>query len=117
MPVQQSDHDLLVIIGEQQKQIQGQLLDALKQLDRGNERFTAITLKEQEFGAAIVGLRQDFSRAMLAAEQAKELAAKLRDEFGLFKAQLKMIAWVAGPLIGISVAVATEILKRWLFGP
>lgn len=116
MPAQ-SDHDLLVIIGEQQKQMAAQLLDALEQLKRGNERFVSISLRDQEVGAAITGLRQDYSRAMLIAEQAKVGVEKLGDDFERFRTQLKTIAWVAGPLIGISVALATELIKHWLIGP
>lgn len=110
---EQSDHDLLILMGRDVAELKDMHRDAMDQLKRGNERFVAISLRDQEVGAAIVDLRQNYSRAMLTADQAHVAVAKLRDEVNTFKAQLKAILWVAGPLIGIAVAIATELVKKW----
>lgn len=93
----------------------GALSDALEQLKRGNERFTAITLREQEFAAALAGLRQDFSRAMLTADEAKKAIGQIRSEIAIFRSQLRMIAFIVGPAVGIIVVIISEFIKRLIW--
>lgn len=112
-PSNATDHDLLILLSRDVTALRDTLHDALDQLKKGNERFVAISLRDQEIGAAIVDLRQNYSRAMLTADQAHVAIGKLHDEVTTFKTQLKTILWVAGPLIGIAVAVATEVIKKW----
>lgn len=113
-PLEASDHDLLILLNRDMAELKEQLRAAMDQLQRGNERFTAISLRDQEVGAALAGLRTDFSRAMQVAEAARDSATKVQAEIHDFKIQMRTVLWLGGPIIGISVALATELVKRWL---
>lgn len=109
-----SDHDLLILLNRDMSELTSQMREAMTQLQRGNERFTSIALRDQEVGAALAGLRLDFSRAQSLAEQANATAIKAQNEIDDFKLQIRTVLWLGGPLIGISVALGTELIKRWL---
>lgn len=104
--------ETLTRIDERQRQMHEQLGDALEQLKRGNERFTAITLREQEFAAGLAGLRQDFSRAMLTADEAKSAISQIKAELATFKTQLRVVAFIFGPVAGIIIVIVSEFIKR-----
>lgn len=74
MPPEPSDHELLLQLTWELKQIREQLGVVLKQLSRGNQRFEQIGLKEQEVSISLVSLRNDFSRSALSAESAQKVS-------------------------------------------
>jgi hypothetical protein len=115
MPPESSDHELLLLMNERQRQMSEQLTDALAQLKRGNERFVQISLREQEFGAGLAGLRQDFSRAMLEIAEVRKKVDVVQDDFDVWKQRLKTIAWIGTPIVLIILALAQEGIRRWLF--
>jgi FtsZ-binding cell division protein ZapB len=109
-----SDHELILLIRQEIIQMHGQLSQALQQLDRGNSRFEAIALVEQELKIGMAAIRQDFSRAMLMAEEAKHRADVVQDELQIWQARLKTIALIGGPVIAIAIALVSELLRQWL---
>ncbi len=109
-----TDHDLLILLNRDMSELKDQHRDAMDQLKRGNDRFATIAMRDQELGAAIAGLRLDFSRAIQIAEQAREGVGKVQSQIDDFKLQIRTVLWLGGPLIGISVALASELIKRWL---
>jgi len=113
-PYDTTDHDLLILLNRDMAELTSQHREAMDQLKRGNERFATIAMRDQELGTAIAGLRLDFSRAIQIAEQAREGVNKVQNEIDDFKLQIRTVLWLGGPLIGISVALATELVKRWL---
>lgn len=110
-----TDHELLLLLNRDLGDLRESIREALEQLRRGNERFQQIALRDQEVGAAIADLRQNYSRAMLTADQAKDEISRIRLEITLFKAQIKMIAWIAAPITGVVVAIATDFIRRQIF--
>lgn len=110
-----TDRELLLILRRDVEQLTSQLTEALGQLKRGNERFEAIALTEQELKIGMSALRSDFSRAMLAADEAKRACAEVRREVELWRARVKTVFWIGAPLVGIVAALAVEALKRLLF--
>lgn len=121
MPENATDHELLILLNRDVAEMRESLREALEQLKRGNDRFTSISLRDQEIGAALAGLRTDYSRAMGAAEVAQKnanenekalLAVKL--ELETWKVRLKTFAWIVTPMVVIALAVAQELVKRWL---
>lgn len=68
------DHDLLVKIAERQEQMNGRVELALVQLQRGNERFEQIALKDQAQDSALIQLRDDLTATTRTATEAASLA-------------------------------------------
>jgi chromosome segregation ATPase len=104
--------EALARIDERQRQMQEQFGDVLEQLKRGNERFVQIALSDQELRAGLAGLRQDFSRAMLTADRAKSDAGAVQAELATFKTQIRVLAFIFGPVVGIVIVLVSEVLKR-----
>jgi len=104
--------EALARIDERQRQMQDQFSDVLEQLKRGNERFVQIALSDQELRAGLAGLRQDFSRAMLTADGAKSEIGRVQAELATFKTQLRVIAFIFGPVVGVIIVLISELLKR-----
>lgn len=115
MPIESTDHELLLVMNERQRQMQEQLTGALEQLKRGNERFVQISLRDQEFGAGLAGLRQDFSRAMLAVDELRRQVDKIQDDLAAWQQRIKTAVWIGTPLVLGVLALAQEGIRRWLF--
>lgn len=115
MPIESADHELLLLINERQRQMSDQLTDALAQLKRGNERFVHVALREQEFGAGLAGLRQDFSRAMLELSELRKKLDAIQDDLDAWKQRIKTAVWIGTPIVLGVLALAQEGIRRWLF--
>ena len=124
-PFDPTDHDLLILLNrdmtelkEQHREdiaeLKEQHRDVMNQLRLGNDRFAGIALRDQAVSAELSSLRLDFSRAMQVAERADAGFNKVQSEIEDFKLQIRTVLWLGGPLIGISVALASELVKRWL---
>lgn len=118
-----SDRELMLLLNRDVSDLRDTVHEALEQLKRGNERFQSIALRDQEIGAAIADLRQNYSRAMLGNDEARKESAAARAEiaalkgqFETYKAQVKAVAWVLAPVVGIAFALLTDVAKRWI-GP
>lgn|SRR5262245_8556620 len=99
MATDPTDHELLLLLRRDMEQLSRQLSEALLQLARGNERFERIALYEQEVKISLTSLRQDFSRAMLAAESAQRTATKAQEELQDWVIKGKTIVWLLGGAI------------------
>lgn len=110
-----TDHELILLIRQELIQIRTQLAEALTQLARGNGRFEAIALNEQEVRIAIAAMRQDFSRAMLEAGEARKVASQTRDDLDAWKTRIKTLAWLLTPMLAIVTGLALEAIRRLVF--
>jgi hypothetical protein len=115
MASEPTDHELLLLLRRDMESLARRLDEALTQLARGNARFEHIGLTEQETRITLGGLRQDFSRAMLTAEEAKRQAAALGDALSAWQTRLKTIVWLGAPVVAIVTTLVVEAVKRLVF--
>lgn len=110
-----TDHELILLIRHDLSQMRSQLSTALGQLERGNTRFEQIALNEQAMQLAISELRQNFSRAMLHAEEAKRRADQAQDALDQWQTRLRTLVLIGAPVLTIISALLVEGLKRLVF--
>ena len=114
-----TDHDILILTNDRMQSLAGRVDEALTQLQRGNERFTQIALRDQEIGAALQGLRTDYSRAMGAADgverelrETERKLSTLQAELNTWKIRVRTIAWLLAPILTLGSALLVEIFKH-----
>jgi hypothetical protein len=110
-----TDHELLLLLRRDVEQLGQRLEEALTQLNRGNTRFEQIALTEQEVRIAMTALRGDYSRAMLAADEARRSVALVKDELDAWKQRLKTLAWMGAPFFALLSALALDAIRHVIF--
>lgn len=74
LPEPKDDHELLLVVYQVVQGLERDVRSALGQLQRGNDRFQQIALKEQQHDTAISELRSSVAGGLRAAEIAQEAA-------------------------------------------
>jgi len=136
MATDPTDHELLLLLRRDVEQLSRQLMDALTQLARGNARFEAIALQEQEVRSVLSTVRQDIARAQMEAGDARKKAddaialaksvltdhaAHLRDvqedipAFRTLRREFETQRNYVRAVAVIALALVVEAAKRWLW--
>jgi len=115
MASEPTDHELLLLLRRDMESLARRLDEALTQLARGNARFEHLALTEQETRITLGSLRQDFSRAMLGADEAKRQAGAVADDLNAWKQRLKTVVWLGAPIVAVLTTLLVEAVKRLVF--
>jgi hypothetical protein len=110
-----TDHELILLIRQDQSYLRRQLEEVLKEMARAMARFETIALNEQKTDIAIATLRQDTSRAMLEASEARSQVGKVQGEIAQWQTRFKTLLWVGGPIAVLVGGLVQEFLKRVVF--
>lgn len=110
-----TDHELILIILQDQRHIKDDLAEALGVLKGYAGRFEDIALHRQQVDLALGTMRQDVSRAMLEAVEAKAIASEDKAAIAAWNVRIKTLLWVGGPIAIAIGGLAQELIKRLVF--